>query len=156
MLALALWLLSFDIARKTIHQPGLPRFAAICLLTGYVWLGVGGILGVLLGGVTAGPYYDAVLHTVLVGFVISMIFGHAPIIFPSVLRLPIAFNPIFYVPLALLHFSLVLRVTGDLAFITPFRLWGGLLNGIAILLFLAGVAYVVIRARRPSAPERAV
>ena len=82
MLAISLWLLRFDIARKTIRKKGLPRFAAICLLSGFVWLGISGLLGVLQGAVVAGPRYDAFLHSVLIGFVISMIFGHAPIIFP--------------------------------------------------------------------------
>ncbi len=148
MLAIALWLLRFDIARKTIRQKGLPRFAAVCLLSGYVWLGVSGVVGILQGSVMAGPHYDAFLHTVLVGFVISMIFGHAPIIFPAVLRLPITFNPVFYLSLALLHLSLILRITGDLAGIVPLRLWGGLLNGTAILLFLTSIAYVVALAKK--------
>jgi hypothetical protein len=59
MLAIALWLLRFDIARKTIRQKGLTRFAAICLLSGYIWLGVSGVLAMLLGGMAAGPHYDA-------------------------------------------------------------------------------------------------
>lgn len=148
LLALAVWLLRFDIARKTVRQKGLPRFAATSLLSGYAWLGVSGVLWLVLGGVSAGAQYDAALHAVLVGFVISMIFGHAPIIFPAVLRLPITFNPIFYASLALLHMSLLLRLVGDLAFLPLLRQWGGLLNGIAILLFLASIAYVVILARK--------
>ena len=148
LLALGLWLLRFDITRRTIRQKGLPRFAAICLISGYVWLAISGALGLIQGGVSGGPAYDAALHTVLVGFVISMIFGHAPIIFPSVLRLPITYNPIFYVALGLLHLSLILRVAGDLALIVPLRLWGGLLNGVAILVFLGTVAYVIVTARQ--------
>ena len=37
------------------------------------------------------------------GFVFSMVFGHAPIIFPAVLRVAVPYHPVFYVPLALLH-----------------------------------------------------
>jgi nitric oxide reductase subunit B len=146
MVALSLWLWRYDIARRTVRKPGLPRFAAVCLLSGYVWLGICGLVGLLYGGVAAGPHYDAFLHTVLIGFVISMIFGHAPIIFPAVLRLPISYSPIFYVHLILLHLSLAIRLTGDLAPYPPLRLWGGLLNGIAILLFFASTAYVVATA----------
>ncbi len=36
------------------------------------------------------------------GFVASMLFGHAPIIFPAVLHLPIRFERTFYAYLALL------------------------------------------------------
>jgi hypothetical protein len=40
LLALALWLLYYDIAWRTVRHVGLPRFTAVCLLAGYVWLGV--------------------------------------------------------------------------------------------------------------------
>ncbi len=136
LLCLGLWLLRFDIARRTIHQEGLPRFAAACLLAGYAWLSLSGMLGLILGGQAGGFKYDALLHTVFVGFVISMIFGHAPIIFPAILHLPIRYRPVFYVHLALLHLSLMIRIAGDLAASSPWRMWGGLFNGIAILIFL--------------------
>lgn len=38
LLALAAWLARFDFAWRTIRHPGLPRFMAICLLSGYAWL----------------------------------------------------------------------------------------------------------------------
>lgn len=144
MLALGAWLLRYDIARRTVRKPGLPRFAALCLLSGYLWLGLAGILALVYGASAAGPHYDALLHAIFIGNIISMIFGHAPIIFPAILGLPISFEPFFYAPLALLHASLVLRIGGDLAGSPPARLWGGLLNAIAILLFL-GLTGVSLR-----------
>jgi hypothetical protein len=147
-LILGTWLLRWDISRRTIRQTGLPRFAAACLLSGYVWLAAGGVLQIIYGPVASGLYYDAVLHTILVGFIISMIFGHAPIIFPSVLGLPIRFTPWFYSHLVLLHFSLLLRISGDLLLNGALRRWGGLLNGIALLLFLTLTAGTILSARR--------
>ena len=115
MVVLAGWLLRYDIARRTIRHTGLTRFIAVCLLSGYGWLGVGGALTWSFAGIMAGPYYDAMLHTVFVGFVFAMIFGHAPIIVPAILgRTPSPYHPALYGPLALLHASLLLRVTGDL------------------------------------------
>jgi len=73
---------------------------------------------------------------VLLWFVFSMIFGHAPIILPAVLNLPVVFHASFYSHLVLLHASLVIRIIGDLAASPSLRMWGGLLNAIAILLFL--------------------
>lgn len=154
MLALALWLLRYDIARHTIRKTDLPRFAAACLLSGYVWLGLGGILAIWNGGQKAGFLYDATLHSVFVGFVISMIFGHAPIIFPAILGLPIGYRPVFYLPLALLHLSLLTRIGGDMLGLMPLRLWGGLLNGIAILLFMGITAYTVLSAGRETHAQR--
>lgn len=148
MLALALWLLRYDIARYTLRRPGLPRYAAICLLSGYVWLAAAGILGLWYGLLVAGLYYDALLHTVFVGFVMSMIFGHAPIIFPAVLGRPIRFTPTLYFPLAVLHASLILRVAGDLAAKPVVRMWGGLFNGLALLIFLGLIAVSVVQGSR--------
>jgi hypothetical protein len=131
------WLLRFDIARRTIHQQGLTRFIAACLLPGYVWLILGGMLWMIFGGrFPAGPLYDAMLHTMFIGFVFSMIFGHAPVIIPAIMGIPIKYSPIFYIHLGLLHISLAVRVTGDLLLWLPIRRWGGLLNEVAVILFL--------------------
>jgi hypothetical protein len=92
MLAMALWLLRQDIARRTVRQDGLPRFIAICLLSGYLWLGVSGMLALLFGGVMVGPFYDAMLHALFLGFAVSMIFGSKPAgpVPPRLLRPPLA------------------------------------------------------------------
>lgn len=141
---LGLWLLRFDIARRTIRQRGLPRFIAACLLPGYLWLTLGGLLWVIFGArFPAGPFYDAMLHTIFVGFVISMIFGHAPVIIPAVMGVPMQYLPGFYLHLALLHISLVLRITGDLLLWGPVRQWGGLLNEVAVILFVVMTVYAI-------------
>lgn len=137
LVALGIWLWLFDVARRTIRQKQLVQFIAACLLPGYLWLTVGGLLWLRFGGqYPAGPVYDAMLHTIFVGFVLSMIFGHAPVIIPAVLGMPVKYSPIFYLHLALLHISLVLRLSGDLLYWHPARQWGGLLNEVAVILFL--------------------
>ena len=79
----------------------------------------GELAGVLWTGYAAlgdGPAYDASLHAVFLGFVMSMVFAHAPLIVPAVPRVPLPFRRGFYIHLALLHASLALRlVGGDLA-----------------------------------------
>ncbi len=137
MAALSVWLVRQDIARRTVRHPGLPRFAALCLLSGYAWLGIAGLLALGWGGVAAGMPYDAILHAVYLGFVMAMIFGHAPIIFPAVLGRAMPFRRAFYAHLVLLHASLVLRIGGDLVGSVDGRRLGGLLNVLAIVLFLA-------------------
>jgi len=146
MIALALWLLRYDIARRTVRQTGLTRFIAVCLLSGYVWLGVSGVLALVFGWITAGSRYDAMLHTFLLGFVFAMIFGHAPIIFPSVLGVAVPFQPAFYAHLGLLHLSLILRVVSDLATWQVGRQWAVLLNVLVLLLFLANTGRAIRRA----------
>ncbi len=143
--ALAVWLGVVDIARRTVRTSGLPRFIAAALLSGYLWLGVAGILAIAFGDVPAGPTYDAVVHAVFVGFVMSMIFGHAPIVFPALLGVRIVYRPRFYVHLVALHASLVLRVTGDMGAWPGLTRWGGLLNAGAIVVFLASTVHAVLR-----------
>jgi hypothetical protein len=153
-IALGLWLLRYDIARKTVYKPGLPRFAAICLLAGYVWLTVGGALGIYYGAVYAGYPYDALLHAILLGFVFSMVFGHAPIIFPALSGRAITFYPAAYSYVILLHLSLALREIGDWTGWLPGRMWGGMLNVAAALLFVGVMAYSVMH-RQPAANTNA-
>lgn len=148
VLLMGLWLAQYDIARRTIRTEGLSKFIAAALLTGYFWLVVSGTLAVWWGGQFAGFRYDAILHSLLVGFVISMIFGHAPIIFPAVFGKEIPYSNWFYSHLILLHASLLLRVGGDIAVLPVWRKWGGLLNMIAILLFLANTIIAVMRGQQ--------
>jgi hypothetical protein len=134
LVALALWLFRFDLARITVRQSGLPRYVAVCLLAGYFWLALGGALTASHAG------RDAALHAVFVGFVFSMVFGHAPIILPAVLRTRFPYHPVLFVPLALLHASLALRVAGAVAL----GAWG---NAAAIALFIVTAAALTLRAR---------
>ena len=147
LLALALWHAGYDVARRTVRQRGLTRFVALCLLAGYAWLGVAGAVAVGYGSLSYGLIYDAFLHALFLGFVISMIFGHAPVIFPAVLLRPMPFHAGFYAHVLLLHASLALRVAADLAGALAWRRWAGLLNVTALLLFLVVTAGTVLRAR---------
>ncbi|OHC68063.1 MAG: hypothetical protein A2045_10085 [Rhodocyclales bacterium GWA2_65_20] len=148
LLALAVWLLRYDIARRNARQQGLVRFIALCLLSGYVWLVLAGLLGVAGGFLPGHPWRDATLHAVGLGFVFSMIFGHAPIIFPAVVQVKIPYHPFFYLPLLVLHASLALRILGGLGDEFPLRREGGLFNAIALLLFIATLLASVVRGRR--------
>lgn len=154
-LVLAAWLLRYDVARYTIRQPGAPRFMAWSLLTGNVWLGVGGGLALALGHPVAGPRYDALLHAVLVGFVFSMIFGHALVIVPALLGVRVPYRARFYAHLALLHLSLGLRLGADLAVIEPLRRASAWLNAAAVALFVVSTALAVLGAGRHRSQRRA-
>ena len=81
------------------------------------------------------------------GFFGTMVFGHAPIIFPAVLRVAVPYHPYFYAPLALLHASLLVRMAGDWMVSPEWRAWGGMLNGVALLAFVVGTVAAVIRGR---------
>lgn len=153
MLALAAWLMRFDIARRNMRHPAaLTRFIAICLFSGYIWMGLSGIFNLVYGPQFAGLRYDAELHSIFVGFVFSMIFGHALIILPALTGISVPFHKIFYAPLILLHGSLLLRIGGDLFNQVGIRLWGGIINEVAVLGFL-GVFVVSILQQRGKQPD---
>jgi hypothetical protein len=152
MLVFGLWLATNDVARRTVRMQGVTRYTAVCLLAGYVWLVIAGFSFLARPGEMVGPHFDASLHAFAVGFVLSMIFGHAPIIVPALTGRAVRFGGHFYLPLALLHASLLMRVAGDHAGALAVRRWGGLLNEVALLVFLI-VLVVAVRsaARNPDA-----
>jgi hypothetical protein len=154
-LALAGWLAAHDVARRTVRSSSLPRFAAACMLAGYAWLAVAGGTWLLGGPATDGPRYDAAVHAVFLGFTLSMIFAHAPVILPAVLRRPLPYSPLMWVPAALLHASLAVRLlAGDAHGLV--RAWraGGLVNIVAVLGFVAVAAgNAVAASRRARAPR---
>lgn len=108
LIGLALWLASYDVARRTVHTRGLARYMALSLLSGYVWLGVSG--AAWMAGMAGWATRDAALHALGVGFVFSMMMGHAPVIVPALTGWRLRYTPAFYVPLLLLHASVLLRV----------------------------------------------
>jgi len=152
LLALVAWLVTYDIARVTVRRAGLPRYVAVCLLTGYGWLLVAGA-GWLIGGPqTAGALYDATTHAVFLGFVMTMIMAHAPLILPAVLQLQIPYHPALYVPVGLLHLGLVVRLlVGDAWGVVAALPIGGAVSAAAIVLFAVTAATLAIRARRGAA-----
>jgi hypothetical protein len=157
LLALTLWLVRHDVARRTVRQPGVTRYMAVGLLTGYAWLGFGGLAALVSGVAAPGLVYDATLHAVFLGFVMSMVFAHAPVIFPAILGRPLIYAPRFYAHLFVLHASLILRVVGDLSDdLARWRVWGGLLNAVALALFVINVgrSMSVARGRPPLRSEQ--
>ncbi|MDI1273200.1 hypothetical protein [Polaromonas sp.] len=134
---LALWLGMFDIARHTVHAHGLSRYMAVCLLGGYAWLAVAGLAwaATALGL----PLRDAALHALGLGFIVSMMMGHAPVILPAIARIRLQFGNFFYVPLAVLHLSLLIRLVAGMAG-NPLRSTGALFNAVAMALFAATIA----------------
>ncbi len=84
---------------------------------------------------TNGLVYDAQLHAVFLGFVLSMVFAHAPIILPAVIGRPLPFHPFLYAAPVILNISVAARVLADLKGSYLLREWAGLFNAVAIVLF---------------------
>lgn len=157
LLALTAWLARHDVARHLVRSTGLPRFSAAAMLAGYGWLGVAGALWALgtVPGAGAGPLvdlpvaYDTVVHAVFLGFAISMVMAHAPVILPAVLGVPLPYRAVLWVPLGLLHGGLLLRVGGNLlggGSPVPWQV-GSVLTVLALFVFVLLAVTLVVTAR---------
>lgn len=149
LLGLTLWLLRHDVARRLVRSTGLPRFSAAALLLGYAWLLLAAVVAVGMGRPLEGAY-DVVVHATFLGFAMSMILAHAPVILPAVLRVRLPYTPWMWLPLVALHLTLTVRVATAVLGEVP--VWSGALYGNvgAVLLFLlTAVTTAVLAARRP-------
>jgi hypothetical protein len=155
LVAQAAWLARHDVARHTIRGTGAPRYMAVALIAGYVWLAVAGAVWTAQGAFAGGGFaYDAMVHAIFLGFVFSMVFAHAQVIVPAVLGVALPHGRAFYAPLALLHAGLVLRLAGDAAGSIWAWRWGGATDELAIVAFL-GVAVAAARRGRRRRPAGA-
>lgn len=146
LVGMVAWLARYDLARRTVRRDGLARFSAVCLLAGYGWMAVSGVLWVAIGLGATGPLlHDAMVHSLFLGFVLSMVMGHAPIIVPAVLRRPLRFHPVAYTPAGLLHASVALRIGADLAGSYPLREVALHGNVAALTLFVAVTVWATTR-----------
>nr|WP_284537299.1 hypothetical protein [Pleomorphomonas sp. T1.2MG-36]CAI9398505.1 hypothetical protein ANOBCDAF_00075 [Pleomorphomonas sp. T1.2MG-36] len=110
---IALWLLREDIALRTVRTKGFARFSALLLICGYGWLIVAAASLTLLPPGEALYGHDAAIHAIAVGFILSMVFAHAPIILPAVTGAPVRYVPILYLPAVLLQLAIGLRIAFD-------------------------------------------
>jgi hypothetical protein len=108
LVGLAAWLVCYDIARRTVATHGLSRYMAICLLLGYAWLAVSGLAWIATS--IGYAVRDVALHALGLGFIFSMMLGHAPVIVPALARVKLLFGWVVYLPLAVLHGSLAVRL----------------------------------------------
>jgi hypothetical protein len=152
LVAVALWLLRHDVIRVAMKGSGLVRYSAMALLIAYTTLMVEGIFLVALPD---GAFsYDTLVHVFFICFVFTMIFAHGPIILPSVLgiaRKP--YHPLFYLWLALLQVSVVLRIAGNTVLQMEWRRIGGALSTVTIIGYFVTIAALVLITPQPAAKE---
>lgn len=132
-----------DIARRTIHATGLPRFMAACLLTGYAWALVPAVAWIVGGPALSGYRYDTVVHALTIGFVLSMLVAHAPVIVPAITRRPLPYHPVMWAVWGLLQAGLVVRVLAGARDATEAWQFGGALDVLALLAFLVSTVTLI-------------
>lgn len=127
------------------------RYQTTLLSAAYFWLTLAGLSG-LFGPFEVGSLlWDFFLHAVFLGFVFSMVFAHAPLLFPALTGKPFLFSKTLWVPVILFHGSLLFRASADI-FGAPFlRSYGAAGNAGAILLFFVFFALGRLREKRQTA-----
>lgn len=147
LVATSLWLLKFDMARLAIKASGQHRYSGILLIAGYSWLMITAFFLVTQNRYPFG--YDALLHSFFIGFIFSMIFSHAVIILPAILKLPVKpYRPVLYVWFLVLQMSLLVRIGADMLGHVGVRKIAGLINGISILFFFISIGLIILSERR--------
>ncbi|WKB55392.1 hypothetical protein [Eleftheria terrae] len=142
--ALALWLLRFDLVLRAWRDGGWRGHTARCLGLGCLWLLAASVLSLAAPG---SPAATAAPHLVLLGFVFSMVFGHAPIVLPALARRQPRHTPRATWPLWIMGASLVVRLAGQQLGEPRWLQAAGVAHAAAILLFA-----VVMAAAMPPRP----
>ena len=145
LVATAAWLTVHDVVRRQLRLPGQRRYLAAALLAGYVNLALAGTVLAVRGLASDRGAYDVVVHGVFLGFAVSMVMAHAPVILPAVLGRALPYRPGLWLPLGLLHAGLAVRFTGALGGLTPLWQVGGVATVLAMLAFLITAVTLVIR-----------
>jgi hypothetical protein len=143
---LAIWLLAHDFAPRQWRAPQWRGMSAQALSLGYGWLLLAALLGLAARWsplLAAGPAW----HALLLGFVFSMVFGHAPLMLPALAGVHPVYSSALRVPAWLLGASLILRIVAA-GFQHPLALaLAGLGHAVAIALFALLMLRAAAKAR---------
>lgn len=149
------WLLIFDMAKVASRKPGQFRYIGIGLRVGYVWLGLHGLI--LLGLENHALYYDLMLHTFFLGFTFSMIWVHAPIIFPTIFGIrETPYHSVLWITWVGFQGSLLGRILASMSGEVALRKIFGVANGYLILIhfiLMAGIVFWKIRQSKKEHPD---
>ncbi|HEY0656212.1 MAG TPA: hypothetical protein VGD65_23925 [Chryseosolibacter sp.] len=150
LVGISIWLMRNDVVGLNLKKKDLPRYVGVALLSGYFALLLSGIFLPLLTEQPLG--YDILVHSFFIGFVFSMIFAHGPIILPGVLGLSVKpYHSVFFIWLALLHASWIIRAISNITLDMQLRKYSGLMSGMAIIGYFLSLALTTIRSQRGKA-----
>lgn len=134
---------SHDVALRTIRSENLPKFIAAAMLSAYCWALLAAGIWIVVGPALSGAAYDVVVHALTIGFGLSMVMAHAPIIVPAIVRRSVPYSPVLWVVWGLLQLGLAVRVIGVArADVTAWQ-FGGAVDVLAVLAFV-GVTFALV------------
>jgi hypothetical protein len=117
-------------------------FLKLALVLAYFWLFAGSIVMIFWSNISAAVLKDVLFHLFGLGFIFTMILGHAPLILPAALgKFPPEKAPL--IPFFLFQVSTLVRISGDFALIQSVSIWQwtgwitGLINALSFFGYLA-------------------
>jgi hypothetical protein len=116
-----------DVALRFVRKKGFSRYLG--LATAYSWLGLAAVLWLYTNS------FDTLIHVIFLGFSATMIFTHAPIILPAILRIPHFYSPHLYIPFTMLQTSTVLRLSAGTAYNLALWSLSGWMTVISVMTF---------------------
>jgi len=146
LIGISVWMMRNDVIQIGLRKEGLVKYSSFALLLANSFLLLEGIFLVVLPNTLYA--YDILVHVFFVGYGITMIFAHGPIILPAVLGLKDKpYHPALYVCVILLHSSLLFRIVADSLMLNQGRKYSGAITGIAILLYFITLIVRVVYQR---------
>lgn len=137
-----------DVASKLVRSTGLPRFSAAAMLAAYAYAAIAALTWVFIPHEASGYAYDLTVHSITIGFTLSMIVAHAPVIMPAVIRRDIPYHPIMWLILAAIHVALLVRIFGATHSLDYVWRVGGSLGVTTLLAFALTTVVLTMRGRR--------
>lgn len=143
LLGIAIWLLRYDMARLLLAKTGQFQYIGWGLVSGYFWLALAALIAVFQQGHPL--QYDLYIHAFFLGFAFSMIWAHAPIVFPLVINRKVdIYHPAMWVGWIFFQTTLLLRIFGGLFQNFDLRKWAAVANGysiVAMFVLMAGIQF---------------
>jgi len=135
-----------DVALRFVRKAGFSRYLGLGLSTAYSWLGLAVVLWVYTNA------FDTLMHVVFLGFTATMIFTHAPIILPAILRIHHFYSQHLYIPFAMLQASTALRLASGVAYQLDLWSLSGWITVTSVLTFAVIAVVNVLQSSRLKTP----
>jgi hypothetical protein len=106
---------------------------------------------VIRGPVFSGYGYDTVVHALTIGFALSMVLAHAPVIIPAIARRDLPYNRAMWAVWGSLQLGLVIRALAGARMAEGAWQFGGALDIAGVLAFVVVTVTTIVIAGRPRA-----
>lgn len=127
---------------------GLHKFLKTALMLSYGWLSLGAIAMTASSKISSAIFKDVQFHLIGLGFIFTMILGHAPLILSSALsKLPPKKAPM--IPFLVFQTATLFRILGDFALLKSASLWqwsgwiSGLIHMISFFAYIATLIFFI-------------